>query len=924
MKTVLLHPTDVKAAREEIIGNIANMSDKSEKLVFVSTSEKPLCDYIPELELKEKIQSRMLICREMKINVRLIKDTSSTEYTLFSELLKAIDEKTECTVVVCGDIGVSKEDEIKVRYQLCDIIQQFIYINVQLSQVQVCTEKEARDNRKIRIFEKNINRYKESVAAAIANVNSLPNDDRNYKNIIFSKLNDIKNYINETQKNELKIAAAASKKSGKSMIVNSMIECEIAPTSLELATPNNCIYRKSKDDKYHLIYKQKDIAYSAQQLESMRSDLYKKFISAGKDYENGLGIPDMDIYYPTEQNGFSSYTIYDTPGPDLAGAKGHSNAAYRAINEVDVLIFTIDYSKYLTDSEYEYLVDVWKLCRQKGKKYSLILNVNKLDLRYDDNGDKCVIRIVDFIRNKLINTGKKAGIDFGDCVVIGTSALTYFNAIAAPSLKCPNSDGDCRVLLSDFSDRNLKKCINSYDDSDEISADYEKRAISTLQQLRGMLDNAEVWHKQNLCSLEEMKLFSGMPNLLSYVSYIASQKARNEKVNNILLKISSESAFINNLFQIEELVQRLRENKVMLERAKKILGEFQQGVREVIDPDYKELYKDGYISIYSNNPQMQSQYLLELTQKFPIKIQEVRDFFKREVESQLGLNPVLDEVTKRRINTLLTRRIYKEFGDDDDTTLKIENVIGSYEKFISEISRTAMGDYVNERKSDIYEKLEEEEKAISETFSYIWDKRIEKLQEVVEEYSQKLAKECSETLNIELPAFQTVVGKYTTGKDVNLNNLDINSINKVVEEAMHKYNKFNEGTTDGFVGLVRRIFGAEKKITLGNVVQIYDKAKISYDLEVAYKKNGNLEAYLKDNVIKPMFHDMEDFVAGLEADICVLLCNILASINQIKESIDECEKYEKTVEELEQKKYSLECLKNAVSVFSECWNEVIR
>ena len=155
MKTVLLHPTDVKAAREEIIGNIANMSDKSEKLVFVSTSEKPLCDYIPELELKEKIQSRMLICREMKINVRLIKDTSSTEYTLFSELLKAIDEKTECTVVVCGDIGVSKEDEIKVRYQLCDIIQQFIYINVQLSQVQVCTEKEARDNRKIRIFEKN-------------------------------------------------------------------------------------------------------------------------------------------------------------------------------------------------------------------------------------------------------------------------------------------------------------------------------------------------------------------------------------------------------------------------------------------------------------------------------------------------------------------------------------------------------------------------------------------------------------------------------------------------------------------------------------------------------------------------------------------------------------------------------------------------
>ena len=45
---------------------------------------------------------------------------------------------------------------------------------------------------------------------------------------------------------ELKFAVAASKKAGKSVIVNCFLGEEIAPTSTELATPNNCFYKKSK------------------------------------------------------------------------------------------------------------------------------------------------------------------------------------------------------------------------------------------------------------------------------------------------------------------------------------------------------------------------------------------------------------------------------------------------------------------------------------------------------------------------------------------------------------------------------------------------------------------------------------------------------------------------------------------------------
>ena len=58
MNVILLHPTDTEIARDTIIDNI---NENDGRNIFVVTAEDELCDYIPKLELKEKIQSRMLI-----------------------------------------------------------------------------------------------------------------------------------------------------------------------------------------------------------------------------------------------------------------------------------------------------------------------------------------------------------------------------------------------------------------------------------------------------------------------------------------------------------------------------------------------------------------------------------------------------------------------------------------------------------------------------------------------------------------------------------------------------------------------------------------------------------------------------------------------------------------------------------------------
>lgn len=917
MNVITLHPTDITLARDTIIEKI------KENPVFVVTAEhQELFDYIPKLELKEKIQSRMCICKEQKINVLLKRNKKSEKFTLLSELLKAIEpDKEECEVVVLGDVNVSDKQEMEVRYQLCGIIQQFIYMNIQLSKVHVCTEKEAQDNAKIRAFEKSIDKHKKAILKSVERVNALSEDNKHHRTTILERLEKIQGYIDETQDNELKIAVAATKKSGKSVIVNSMIECEIAPTSLELATPNNCIYRKSSDDEFHLKYKGKGYRYKDSEL--IRSMLNDLFIEAGNDYERGLGIPDMELWYPSTKNGFSSYTIYDTPGPNLANATAHKEAAQRGIDAADVIVFTIDYSKYLTDDEYEYLKNVWRMCQEKGKKYSLILNVNKLDLRYEDGSDKSIVRIVDFIRNKLISTGEKDGIDFRNCVVIGTSALTYFNALVSPTLKCPLPDGDCRCLLKDFSDKAMKKCILSYDDEGEnISVDYEKRAVSALQQLRGMIDNAEVWHKQNICSIQEMQEFSGMPNLLSYVEYISTQKARNEKVNNLLFKIDSEYRAIMNLFHIEELMQKLKENKELLAKAIKILNDFQESVNEVLDKDYRDLFYEYANNIYTNYENMQSAYMIELTKKYPIKLSEIGKMYSEQLDKQLGLNVVLEEVTGQQVETLLTRRLRKAYGNDDSKILKIDYVCDDYVKKLSDVSKNAMSNYVLERKEEIKQNLEKEQKAISATIAFIWQMRLSKLREIVKRYSDKLVEECSQQLNIEIPEFQINLGGGDCGADINFTNLNINEINEIIESTMRNLSRFNEGATTGIIGFFRKLFGAKNEITLGNVLKVYSSSKLAYDLKCVYEKNGNLKKYL-DYSVSQLMEFMNEFLYLMDSEIGQLNNNIKSVTFQIKESIDESKKYQQNVEKLEAEKQALTVLKSAVSDFSASWNEVM-
>ena len=495
MKILILKGEDINKDKNILFDNIEDV----EAVFVLDNSNIKLCEYIDSLDLhnSEELYT-MKICKEIR-NIDVC--YQNKHYSKFSDLLIDINQEIESEIVVKGDLDESRKDA--VRTQLSAIVQQFVYLNIPLGKIQVVTEKEAKDLEKIKRYEENVTLYEnlsKSVYDEVAAKN-FPNNE-NLKSKVLSSLKKIQDYITESRQSELKVAVAASKKSGKSVVVNSMLECELAPTSLTLATPNTCIYKKS--DKYYVKFNGETKYFDSPQ--DVKDHLLPIFKSAEFDKKHSYSIEDMEIGYIPKNDNLSALTIYDTPGPDLAGVEdGQKKSAENAISITDVCIFPIDYTKYLTDSETEWLKTIRNVFAKDNKFYSLIFDINKTDQRFIAEGDKCQVRVIDFIREKLISIAP----EFKDSVIFSTSALTYFNALEVPDITgfADMKNTDVESLEIEIGTRMAKTKLNG-----------EQK--TKLKFLKDQVGNAFTFMNQKFTNLQQVKQFSGMPGLLNYVQYV--------------------------------------------------------------------------------------------------------------------------------------------------------------------------------------------------------------------------------------------------------------------------------------------------------------------------------------------------------------------------------------------------------------------
>lgn len=617
---------------------------KEPDTVFVLRSDKPLYEYIDEnIKVKNKAKTeallyRIRICNELTgLDVDYCEvDNPDADFIqnidaekvmhaeTFSKLLSYLNPEKTSYVTVNGDIGADEEQKRATRSKLGEIIQQLVYLQLPLHKIRVRTAQEMKTAESVRVFEKRLGELREDTRQALLKMER--DKDAFHDSVLWEgvhgNLSRISDYLAQSSQDEMKIAVAATKKTGKSVIVNSLIEQELAPTSLEQATPNNCVYRR-REDQYTLQSEGgvlRGFGPGKEGAAKLRSKLTEEFKKAQKS--QGITIPDMNIGYMCKAQGFSSYVITDTPGPDREGHEGAEEIARKAVRGADMAIYAIDYSKHLTKDEATYLQWIFDEFDKNGKYYSLIFDVNKMDMRYQDTGHKSVPRSLDFIRNELIKINPR----FKSCILFGTSAMTYFYALAAeqiPGCEALVAEKGLSAALPEL----LKKYRDSndeddWDEDDDISGEEEaanddsdpKTVLNFLNETVGRLDT---FHNIQARSLDDLKEASGMQSLLSYVGYVAQEKARTEKLNSLMHKIDREYVDIVNLFHFQELTDAIARNRDKLAEVQNLLSEFAAEVEKIDDKDFPEVYQRCKAG------EVKSDWIHEYGQRYPFHWEDV-------------------------------------------------------------------------------------------------------------------------------------------------------------------------------------------------------------------------------------------------------------------------------------------------------------
>ncbi len=898
MKILILKGDSIQKDKNILFNNI-----EDEEAVFVLDNPKTkLCEYIDKFNLNESENLyTMKICKEINpIDV----DYEGKNYTKFSDLLQALKQETKSTIIVKGDLDESRKGA--VRTQLSAIVQQFVYLNIPLGKIQVVTEKEAKDLEIIKRYEENVTLYEnlsKQVYDEVAAKN-FPNNEK-LKNQVLASLKKIQSFIAESRETELKVAVAASKKSGKSVVVNSMLECELAPTSLELATPNNCVYKES--DRYYLKYKGETKYFDTPQ--QVKEYILPIFKSAEFDKDNKYAIEDMEIGYVPVGKNMSALTIYDTPGPDLAGTS-HSAAADNAIKVCDVLIFPIDYTKYLTDTETAYLKGIREVFAKKQKFYSLIFDINKTDQRFVNEGDKCQTRVIDFIREKLISIAP----EFEDSIIFSTSALTYFNALETPKINGFEDLGNtnAEVLEFEIGKRMAKNKLNG-----------EQK--TKLKFLKDQVGNASTFMNQCFTNLQQVKQFSGMPDLLNYVKYITQNKARAERLNNLIYSIDSEIISIWNLFKFADLENQLAENKEKLEKAKIILEIFHNEVKSIYDDTYPDIVekakKNKLDSIALRNGFLEKNANLKNLSGF------VRETF---IDSEISEQKCLAQAIGNNFKMVYRKQLENAFEASTDYR---EDKKALHENKIHEIFYNTIKSHfnyvlINNIKSQIEgctEELKNETKLIQSDLVKIVNERQQKLDSAIDKLKTSLKSDC----NIEFDIQSTTIDfefKYSgeaSPKPLDINGVDYNELWKALSKSFTTTTLSDRGDLFGF-----RNWLSKKGITKVN------------EICTSLKKNMEVyDEYFKPILIKAVGDSLKTEIAATKDTLTGLVEKVVDEVieqmdaacengfensTRASNAIDNTRALAENIERLNERKQNLVEIKSCVEPLEMVWAENIK
>ncbi len=755
-----------------------------------------------------------------------------------------------------------EEDELIFKVK-----QSLVYLDIDLD---VMSKKEKDDKQILDAFRKKYEKLRCSISSSARELQNLGTLDEfvNEKSEFIDNVYGIEVNLEEARERELNVAVMATKKAGKSVIVNSFLDEQYAPTSLELPTPNNCIYKRSKDNTIRILYGNNNLKFKRP--EDVYDYLYSEFKKAQNDKASGYTLEDMEIHYPSKGNGIGDFTLIDTPGSNYVAAKRfdsseniHKKLAYKWIDKSDVILFLINYSNYLTEDEEEFLRNIKKQFEEQKKFYSLIIVVNKLDEMYiSEIENKSVARFLDYIRNKLYELG------YNNFIVLGTSARTYYDVINTIKI-----DKELSLTIPDY--QPIEKLKNN-----ELRARLKilksrfvgQAEMSSLSFVDEQLERFECFHGIQNYNLEILREKSGIPKLRNYTSYVGMQKANVELYRNIIRKIDEKYIKISNKSKITRFMASKEENFDKME-------EFQNMINQVM----------GRINVITG----------DIGEK--LNFEQFKSNLLQRVKHDMDdvLDHMLD-IGEARIDEYFMKLLLKtseELKDIKNQTREIEFSINK-KLFISEINHVierAVAAVNSEilSKEDYVRQAEKNMRQIVENFSYA----------VRREYSIK-------DFDITVPKINHEFKKNVI---FNMPQIDIND--SVIQEKIRGCIEFKE---TGFQGIFNS-FRKEKQGTYFLNSEKLRRVNVEYIESIRCGEYNEYYEMIKYTFSNALGEHVNNLVINYNDILNVyesIFSDLLGSMESVKE------KSEKQITILDRNIDFYNSIESIMSNFNESWEEV--
>lgn len=285
--------------------------------------------------------------------------------------------------------------------------------------------------------------------------------------------------LNSPPNTKTDITFIGTKKSGKSSLINAVLGEEYSPSSSELPTPNKVSYEWSGEfgNLISIVSAGNKKVFSS--VSGVNQFLTQNFQLANK---NAIALKPMQIFLSKFPEDIRQFRIIDTPGPNFAASKEHTQVTENTLQDIQHCIFVMNYSAHLTNDEVELFDKVYNVLNNSRRHQTIIVAVNRIDEMYAAEVIKSYERFADYVKGKLNALG------YENIVVVSISAITAVYVEKIRQLIQPENnlslEKQLKNLRRQYKGTNQATVISFVEKYLETLSDFQGVEIENLEQLK--------------------------------------------------------------------------------------------------------------------------------------------------------------------------------------------------------------------------------------------------------------------------------------------------------------------------------------------------------------------------------------------------------------------------------------------------------